>query len=149
MVSLSKSFVFSALLLLVLLQTVAADIYSQLQFIKIQSPKSGQNIRAGEKITVKYIMQPLISGGTSMGKAISLKTEFHKRSGNKIQGKLATMHSTCPVTAKNDKYVTHSNVWTVPKTTKPGSYAVSFVENVQLRRGKIVSTESVKINIVD
>ncbi|KAI9031762.1 hypothetical protein CLU79DRAFT_842338 [Phycomyces nitens] len=144
-----KSYVFGALLLLALLQTVAADIYSQLQFIKIQSPKSGENLRAGQKVKVKYVMQPLISSGTSMGKALSLKTNFHKRSGNKIQQKIATMHSKCPVSANTNKYVTHSNEWTVPKNLKPGSYAVSFVEVVQLRRGQITSTESVKVNIVD
>jgi hypothetical protein len=54
-----------------------------------------------------------------------------------------------PVAAKDNKYVTYTKSWTIPKGTKPGSYAVDFVEQVQLRRTQITSTETVKINIVE
>lgn len=54
-----------------------------------------------------------------------------------------------PVGAKENKYVTYTKKWTIPKNTKPGSYAVDFVELVQLRRGQITATETVKVNVVD
>jgi hypothetical protein len=54
-----------------------------------------------------------------------------------------------PVAAKENKYVTYTKKWTIPKSTKPGSYAVDFVELVQLRRGQITATETVKVNVVD
>ena len=54
-----------------------------------------------------------------------------------------------PVAAKADKYVTYTKKWTVPENTKPGSYAIDFVEKVQLRRTQITSTETVKINVID
>lgn len=54
-----------ALFLLVVLccvfvQTTYASVFSQLQFIKISSPKNGQDIRAGKTVLFKYVMQPLI-----------------------------------------------------------------------------------------
>lgn len=54
-----------------------------------------------------------------------------------------------PVGAKDNKYVTYTKKWTVPKKTAPGSYAVDFIETIQLRRGQMTSTETVKVNIVD
>lgn len=54
-----------------------------------------------------------------------------------------------PVGAKDNKYVTYTKKWTIPKNTKPGSYAVDFVELVQLRRGQMTVTETVKVNVVD
>lgn len=44
----------------VFVQTAYADIFSQLQFIKISLPKSGQDVVAGKQLVVKYVMQPLI-----------------------------------------------------------------------------------------
>jgi hypothetical protein len=41
-------------------QVAYANIYSQLQFIKISEPKSGQDFEAGKQLTVKYVMQPLV-----------------------------------------------------------------------------------------
>lgn len=58
----TKSVFLFTVLCLVFVQTAYASIYSQLQFMKISSPKSGQNIVAGEKLIVKYVMQPLIKG---------------------------------------------------------------------------------------
>lgn len=55
-----KSILVLAAVLVVFLQTALASIYSQLQFMKIESPKDGQDIRAGDYLTVKYVMQPLI-----------------------------------------------------------------------------------------
>lgn len=54
-----------------------------------------------------------------------------------------------PVGARDDKYVTYTKKWRIPKDTKPGSYAVDFVERVQFRRTQITATETVKINVVD
>lgn len=61
-ISSTKTIFLFAVLCFVFIQTAYADIYSQLQFIKISSPKSGQNIAVGEKLIVKYVMQPLIKG---------------------------------------------------------------------------------------
>lgn len=58
----TKSVFLFTVLCLVFIQTANASVYSQLQFIKISSPKSGQNIVAGQKLIVKYVMQPLIKG---------------------------------------------------------------------------------------
>lgn len=44
----------------VLVQLTLADIYSQLQFIKITSPTNGQSIEAGSQLNVSYIMQPSV-----------------------------------------------------------------------------------------
>ncbi|KAI8370551.1 uncharacterized protein BYT42DRAFT_582812 [Radiomyces spectabilis] len=149
MVASSKSFLLVAVLLVALFQTAYASIYSQLQFIKIQEPKNGQDFRAGEKLVVKYVMQPLVYEHTSMGRALSLDINFHRRTGNQKQQQIAIIHKSCPVTAKQDKFVTYKKQWTIPKNTKPGSYAVDFIELVQLRRGRITATETVKVNIVD
>lgn len=46
--------------LVVYCQVAVADVFSQLQFMKIVSPTSGQTITAGEKLTIKYAMQPLV-----------------------------------------------------------------------------------------
>lgn len=46
--------------LVVLCQVAVADVFSQLQFMKIISPTSGQSITAGDKVTIKYAMQPLV-----------------------------------------------------------------------------------------
>ncbi|KAI8095440.1 Ribokinase-like protein [Thamnidium elegans] len=130
---------------LVLVQTAYADIFSQLQFIKISLPKSGQDVVAGKQLVVKYVMQPLIKNNVSAGKALKLNVNFHKRTGNAKQQKIAVIHKSCPVGAKDNKYVTYTKKWTIPKNTKPGSYAVDFVELVQLRRGQMTVTETVKL----
>ncbi|KAG2230599.1 hypothetical protein INT48_004460 [Thamnidium elegans] len=119
---------------LVLVQTAYADIFSQLQFIKISLPKSGQDV---------------VADNVSAGKALKLNVNFHKRTGNAKQQKIAVIHKSCPVGAKDNKYVTYTKKWTIPKNTKPGSYAVDFVELVQLRRGQMTVTETVKVNVVD
>lgn len=56
----TRSLFLFTILFAVYIQTVLADIYSQLQFIKIVSPKNGQDIKAGKPLVVKYVMQPLI-----------------------------------------------------------------------------------------
>ncbi|KAG1451829.1 hypothetical protein G6F46_009985 [Rhizopus delemar] len=145
MLASSKSFFLFTILSFVFIQTAFASIYSQLQFIKIVSPKNGDDIEAGKPLVVKYTMQPLISENVSAGKALKLNINFHKRTGNSKQQKVAIIHKSCPVTAKDNKYVTYTKQWTVPKGTAPGSYAVDFVELVQLRRTQITATETVKI----
>lgn len=84
--------------------------------MKIESPKDGQDIRAGDYLTVKYVMQPLIKSTytiiihndaytcawlfwrnasidqVSMGKALSLDINFHSRKGNKKQQQLGAIH---------------------------------------------------------
>ncbi|EPB91329.1 hypothetical protein HMPREF1544_01846 [Mucor circinelloides 1006PhL] len=144
-----KALFLLAVLCLVFIQTTYASVFSQLQFIKISSPKSGQDLRAGEYLTVKYVMQPLIKNNVSAGKALKLNINFHKRTGNKKQQKIAIISHGCPVSAKQDKYVTYTKKWKIPKSTKPGSYAVDFKELVQLRRGQITAIETVKVNVVD
>ncbi|KAI9271372.1 hypothetical protein BY458DRAFT_474525 [Sporodiniella umbellata] len=145
----SRSLILFTLLFIASVQTVFADIYSQLQFIKISSPKNGQNVEAGKNLVVKYVMQPLIKNHVSAGRALKLNINLHKRTGNKKQQKIAVIHKSCPVAAKESKYVTYTKKWKIPKGTKPGSYAVDFVELVQLRRGQITVKETVKVNIVD
>ncbi|KAG1440278.1 hypothetical protein G6F56_011990 [Rhizopus delemar] len=145
----SRTLILFAVIFAVYIQTVFADIYSQLQFIKISSPKNGQDIEAGKNLVVKYVMQPLIKNHVSAGRALKLNINFHKRTGNKKQQKVAIIHKTCPVAAKESKYVTYTKKWKVPKGTKPGSYAVDFVELVQLRRGQITVKETVKVNVVE
>ncbi|CAO3683956.1 unnamed protein product [Rhizopus stolonifer] len=145
----SRTLILFAVIFTIYIQTVFADIYSQLQFIKISSPKNGQDIEAGKNLVVKYVMQPLIKNHVSAGKALKLNINFHKRTGNKKQQKVAIIHKTCPVAAKESKYVTYTKKWKVPKGTKPGSYAVDFVELVQLRRGQITVKETVKVNVVE
>ncbi|ORY90571.1 hypothetical protein BCR43DRAFT_464530 [Syncephalastrum racemosum] len=144
-----KSTLLSALVVLALVQTALASIYSQLQFMKIESPSNGQDVSPGDKLKIKYVMQPLINEHTSMGKALSLDINFHRRTGNKKQQQLAIIHKSCPVAAKTNKYVTYTKEWTIPEDTQPGSYALDFVELVQLRRTQITSTETVKINVVN
>ncbi|KAG0163181.1 hypothetical protein DFQ28_000301 [Apophysomyces sp. BC1034] len=149
MVAWSKSFAVGIVLFVALFQFAAASVYSQLQFIKIVSPKNDQDIKRGQKLKVKYVMQPLIQDNHMAGKAASLNINFHSRTGNKKQQQLAIIHKSCPVTAKERKYVTYTKQWTIPKNTKPGSYAVDFIEEVQGRRGRFTATETVKVNIVD
>ncbi|KAG2199244.1 hypothetical protein INT47_010619 [Mucor saturninus] len=148
-ISSTKSVFLFAVLCFVFIQTAYADIYSQLQFIKISSPKSGQNVVAGKQLLIKYVMQPLIKDHVSAGKALQLDVNWHKRTGNAKQKKVSTIAKKCPITAKDNKYVTYTKKWTVPKNTVPGSYAVDFVEKIQLRRGQITATETVKVNVVD
>ncbi|KAI7885470.1 Ribokinase-like protein [Mucor mucedo] len=145
-ISSTKSVFLFAVLCFVFIQTTYADIYSQLQFIKISSPKSGQNVVAGKQLLIKYVMQPLIKDHVSAGKALHLEVNWHKRTGNAKQKKVSTIAENCPITAKDNKYVTYTKKWPVPKNTVPGSYAVDFVEKIQLRRGQITATETVKIN---
>ncbi|CAO3621390.1 unnamed protein product [Mucor hiemalis] len=133
---------------LALLQVAMASVYSQLQFMKIISPTSGQSIRAGETVEIKYAMQPLVYKGTSNGFAKNLNINFHKRAGNTKQQQLESIVK-CPVTATQDKFKTYSKSWVVPANTEPGSYAFDFVELVQLRRGQLTATETVKVNVVD
>ncbi|KAI8881042.1 Ribokinase-like protein [Backusella circina FSU 941] len=142
MAAFSKTLLLFAAFLVVFAQVAYANIYSQLQFIKISEPKSGQDFEAGKQLTVKYVMQPLIQNDVSLGKALSLDINFHTRTGDAKQQKVAIIHKSCPVAAKDNKYVTYTKSWTIPKGTKPGSYAVDFVEQVQLRRTQITSTET-------
>ena len=51
-----------AILIVALLQSVTASVFSQLQFIKIVSPASGATVQAGDNMTIKYTMQPLVLG---------------------------------------------------------------------------------------
>ncbi|KAI9283196.1 hypothetical protein BY458DRAFT_467426 [Sporodiniella umbellata] len=141
--------ILAVVLCLVFVQTALADIFSQLQFIKIISPKNGDNIEIGKPLVVKYAMQPLIKDHVSAGRALKLNVNFHKRAGDVKEEKLAIVHKSCPVTAKEDKYVTYTKQWAIPKGTTPGSYAVDFVELVQLRRGQITVTETIKVNAVE
>jgi hypothetical protein len=60
----------------------------------------------------------------SFGEALSLNINFHARSGNQKQQKVATISEKCPVTAKESQYVTYTRRWKIPATAKPGSYAV-------------------------
>lgn len=46
--------------MVLLCQVAMADIFSQLQFMKIASPTNGQSFSAGQKVTIKYVMQPLV-----------------------------------------------------------------------------------------
>ncbi|ORX61447.1 hypothetical protein DM01DRAFT_1380347 [Hesseltinella vesiculosa] len=140
---------FTLAIVLVLLQVVSASVYNQLQFIKIKSPKSGATFEAGEKIKIEYIMQPLVFNSVSMGKALSLGIHFHSRSGNVKNQKLATVATQCPVTAADNKYITHSTTWTVPANTKPGSYAFDFDELVQFRHAQIQVKETVKVSVIE
>ncbi|RCH90223.1 hypothetical protein CU097_005055 [Rhizopus azygosporus] len=135
--------------LCLLFHLALADIYNQLQFMKILSPTNGQSIQAGENVTIKYVMQPLVYNHVSNGYAKNIVINFHKRSGNTKQEVIENICPTCPLAAKQDKYVTYTKQWTIPKDTTPGSYAFDFVETVQLRRGVITSSETVKVNIVD
>jgi hypothetical protein len=45
---------------MITIQVAMAHVFSQLQFIKIDSPTNGQSIKAGDKVTVKYVTQPLV-----------------------------------------------------------------------------------------
>ncbi|KAI8092301.1 uncharacterized protein B0P05DRAFT_568472 [Gilbertella persicaria] len=138
------------LALLFTLQVVFADVFSQLQFMKIESPTNNQNVKAGEKVVIKYAMQPLIYNHVSAGLAKSLKVNFHKRSGNTKQSLIKeNIVPNCPITAAQDKFKTYKTTWTVPANTAPGSYAFDFVELVQLRRGQMTASETVKLNVVN
>lgn len=137
------------LFVLVTIQVVMADIYNQLQFMKIMSPTNNQNVRAGEKVVFKYAMQPTIKENVSAGFATKLDIFFHARSGNTKLDRISSVFLKCPIRAEEDKYVTHTKTWTIPANTAPGSYAFDFVEGVRLRRGDIVSSETVKVNVVD
>ncbi|CAO3638139.1 unnamed protein product [Cunninghamella blakesleeana] len=137
------------LVLLVIFQFVNASVFSQLQFIKINSPKNGASFEAGEKVTIKYTMQPLVYKSVSMGRATSLKVAFHKRSGNTVQKQLSSVSNKCPITAQQDKFVSHSTTWTIPKKLAPGSYAFLFKEVVRVRSGTLNVQETIKINIVE
>ncbi|ORZ25557.1 hypothetical protein BCR42DRAFT_479773 [Absidia repens] len=145
----SKSIVAITLVVLALFQLVNASVFSQLQFIKIKSPKNNEVFEAGEKVKIEYIMQPLVYHSTSMGKALKLGIHFHSRTGNKKQRKLATVSNSCPISAAQNKFVTHKTTWTIPKNTKPGSYAFDFDENVQLRRGQMKVKETIKVSVVE
>ncbi|KAG1437101.1 hypothetical protein G6F56_013270 [Rhizopus delemar] len=70
-------------------------------------------------------------------------------SGTVKQEQLENICPTCPIAAKEDKYVTYTKAWTVPTNITPGSYAFDFVETVQLRRTQITSSETVNVNIID
>ncbi|KAF7724815.1 hypothetical protein EC973_000700 [Apophysomyces ossiformis] len=159
MANFAKSLLILAIALLAFLQTAYADIYSQLSFIKIVSPNRDQDVRAGEPLQVKYIMQPLnyndginvnkkLADGVSAGRALKMDINFHARTGTQKQQQLAIIHKECPVAAKEKTFVTYTKQWIIPKDTKPGSYAVDFVEEVQFRRGRITATETVPVNVV-
>lgn len=104
-----KSLLLSAVVVLALAQTTLANIYSQLQFMKIESPKDNQDVRAGEDLTITYVMQPLIDGiyissfkevddlyfiieQTSPGRALGLDINFHRRTGDQKQQQLSYIH---------------------------------------------------------
>ncbi|KAI8882649.1 hypothetical protein K501DRAFT_251087, partial [Backusella circina FSU 941] len=143
-------FIFASLVLLVAsVQLALADVYSQLQFMKIISPTNGQSIEAGSDIVLQYVMQPTVYEGTSNGYAKSLQVNFHTRSGESKLEQVAHVCTDCPVAAKESKYVTYTKSYKIPADTAPGSYALDFVELVQLRRSQITSTETVSINIVN
>ncbi|GAA5816353.1 hypothetical protein MFLAVUS_009881 [Mucor flavus] len=135
--------------MVLLCQVAMADIFSQLQFMKIASPTNGQSFSAGQKVTIKYVMQPLVLNQVSNGFAKQLTVNFHTRTGNTKQTRLENISPKCPITALEDKYKTYSKQWTVPANLKPGSYAFDFVEVVQLRRGVMTASETVNVNIVD
>ncbi|KAI9305452.1 hypothetical protein BJ944DRAFT_265193 [Cunninghamella echinulata] len=145
----AKQLISITLVLLVIFQFVNASVFSQLQFIKINSPKNGATFEAGEKMTIKYTMQPLVYKSVSMGRATSLKINFHKRSGDKLQNQLSAVSNKCPVTAQQDKFVTHTTTWTVPKNLKPGSYAFAFKEQVRVRSGTLNVQEIIKFSVVE
>jgi hypothetical protein len=115
MAALSKTVFLFALFLVIFIQATSASIYSQLQFIKISEPKNGQDFKAGQKLKVKYVMQPLVKSkasvhffkktkiqitdtnysfldSVSLGKALKLDINFHKRTGSKKQQKIAIIH---------------------------------------------------------
>ncbi|KAI8973683.1 Ribokinase-like protein [Mycotypha africana] len=144
MVATLRTLTLLVIVCLAFIQASYASVFSQLQFIKISSPKNGQNIKAGETVQIKYVMQPLILNHVSAGKALKLAINFHKRQGNSKKEKITTVSSNCPVAAREDKYVTYTKKWKVPSNTKPGSYAFDFRELVQLRRGQITAVETVK-----
>lgn len=99
--------------IVLLCQLAMADIFSQLQFMKIVSPTNGQSISAGEEVTIKYVMQPLILSKiivvivsifkiythcitffvdqVSNGYTKNLDINFHKRSGNTKQALLKSI----------------------------------------------------------
>lgn len=62
---------------------------------------------------------------------------------------MINIHISSPIQALQSKFKTYSKTWTVPAGTAPGSYALDFVETVQLRRGKMTASETVKVTIVD
>ncbi|CAO3648842.1 unnamed protein product [Cunninghamella echinulata] len=130
----AKQLISITLVLLVIFQFVNASVFSQLQFIKINSPKM-------------VLLMKLKS--VSMGRATSLKINFHKRSGDKLQNQLAAVSKSCPVSAKQDKFVTHTTTWTVPKNLKPGSYAFAFKEQVRVRSGTLNVQEIIKFSVVE
>ncbi|KAI9486630.1 MAG: hypothetical protein EXX96DRAFT_549805 [Benjaminiella poitrasii] len=142
-----KFTVFSSILIIalaLLIQVTVADI-SELQFIKIKSPTNGQKIKAGEKVLIKYVMQPLVFKHTSNGYAKSLNITFHETNGNTEQ--VDTVCSKCSVKAKTNKYKAYSRHWTVPESLKAGNYSFEFTEDTQLRRGRMTITETVKVNV--
>jgi hypothetical protein len=55
----------SFVLLVASVQLALADVYSQLQFMKIISPTNGQSIEAGSDIVLQYVMQPTVYGKSS------------------------------------------------------------------------------------
>jgi hypothetical protein len=57
-----KTIILFSIVCLAIIQSTYADVFSQLQFIKISSPKNGQDVVAGKPLIVKYVMQPLIKG---------------------------------------------------------------------------------------
>ncbi|KAI8345313.1 hypothetical protein EDC96DRAFT_521764 [Choanephora cucurbitarum] len=135
--------------LMVTVQVAMADVFSQLQFMKIESPTNNQNVRPGESVVIKYAMQPLVYKQVSNGMAKSLKINFHKRAGNTKQELVQEdVVRKCPVAALESKFKTYKTTWTVPSNTAPGSYALDFVELVQLRRGQMTASETVKLNVV-
>lgn len=97
--------------LCLLFHLALADIYNQLQFMKILSPTNGQSIQAGENVTIKYVMQPLVYSNytlytlyscsyiyliidhVSNGYAKNIVINFHKRSGNTKQ---EVIENICP-----------------------------------------------------
>ncbi|KAI8367773.1 hypothetical protein BD560DRAFT_399547 [Blakeslea trispora] len=135
--------------LMVTVQVAMADVFSQLQFMKIESPTNNQNVRPGESVVIKYAMQPLVYNHVSNGFAKSLKINFHKRAGNtKKELVKENIVSKCPVAALQDQFKTYKTTWTVPTDMAPGSYAIDFIEFVQLRRGQMTASETVKLNVV-
>ncbi|KAG2185813.1 hypothetical protein INT43_002250 [Umbelopsis isabellina] len=94
-------------------------------------------------------MQPLVLDHVAFGEALSLHINFHTRSGNVKQQKVATISENCPVTAKESKYVTYTRRWKIPASAKPGSYAVDFSEKFRTRGGTFTAAETVKVHVID
>ncbi|KAI7898809.1 uncharacterized protein BX663DRAFT_523552 [Cokeromyces recurvatus] len=141
-----KLIILSFIVALLIQITLGEDI-DKLQFMKVVSPTNGQKIKAGDKVLIKYVMQPLVFKHTSNGYAKSLKIDFYQASNHTT--KIHTVCSHCPVKARKHRYKSHKRHWTIPKSIKPGSYLFKFIEDTQFRRGRMTITETIKVDVVN